>query len=116
KVDTATNSVYLSGTPDSSWVYRFTFDAPTHVAAAHVSGDEGISIYPNPSNGSFYIKTGGREKNIRSVTITDMQGRLIYSVKEISEGDLLQANLKSGIYMVHIITEETSTALQLVVP
>ena len=68
----------------------------------------GVSVYPNPNNGSFTL---GVNANVAELTIkiTDMQGRVVYASvdKNVSAGFVKQISLdtqSSGMYLMHIIT------------
>jgi hypothetical protein len=67
----------------------------------------GVSVYPNPNNGSFTL---GVSANVGDVTIsiTDMQGRVVYSSidNNVNAGFVKQISLdtqSSGMYLMHII-------------
>ena len=67
----------------------------------------GVSVYPNPNNGSFTL---GVNANVGALTIkiTDMQGRVVYASvdKNVSAGFVKQISLdtqSSGMYLMHII-------------
>ena len=68
----------------------------------------GVSVYPNPNNGSFTL---GVSANVTELTIkiTDMQGRVVYTSVEnnVTAGFVKQISLdtqSSGMYLMHIIT------------
>ena len=68
----------------------------------------GVSVYPNPNNGSFTL---GVSANVGDLTIkiTDMQGRVVYASVEnnVNAGFVKQISLdtqSSGMYLMHIIT------------
>ena len=67
----------------------------------------GVSVYPNPNNGSFTL---GVNANVTELTIkiTDMQGRVVYASVEnnVNAGFVKQISLatqSSGMYLMHII-------------
>ena len=66
----------------------------------------GVSVYPNPNNGSFTL---GVNANVAELTIkiTDMQGRVVYASidKNVNAGFVKQISLdtqSSGMYLMHI--------------
>lgn len=70
----------------------------------HVDIVEGlhlVSIYPNPSKDSFYLKTS---LNIKKIEIYNIEGRLIQSLsnKQLNKSIKIK---KSGIYFVKIIDD-----------
>ena len=67
----------------------------------------GVSVYPNPNNGSFTL---GVSANVTELTIkiTEMQGRVVYASVEnnVNAGFVKQISLdtqSSGMYLMHII-------------
>nr|WP_321412119.1 glycoside hydrolase family 76 protein [uncultured Carboxylicivirga sp.] len=65
---------------------------------------EEIRIYPNPASEIINIK--GNEA-IHSVLITDMNGSMVYSNKNMDESSLQinVGNLSAGVYIVHLQTK-----------
>ncbi|WP_165828304.1 zinc-dependent metalloprotease [Chryseobacterium phosphatilyticum] len=63
-----------------------------------------IKIYPNPSDGNFFIKSRNIKGNVK-VTMLDASGRLIYSSTYKSEGNNtkeLNVNVPKGVYIISI--------------
>lgn len=58
-----------------------------------------ISIYPNPSSGSFLIKTKNRNLVNPQITITDLSGRVVYR-QEYMPGQPINTELQKGIYLL----------------
>ncbi len=64
----------------------------------------GVVIYPNPSDGIFKIKTG--LSKLVSVKIYDMRGVLVYVNDNYSVGNVVDvSNLSSGQYVISIVSE-----------
>jgi len=84
---------------------------PTAVNDAQI---DGISLYPNPSSGAFYL-TAGKYQNY-TVTVSDVQGRTILN-KEFNNATGRQViNLnKKGVFIVNIITSDKVITKRLVV-
>ena len=61
--------------------------------------NENISIYPNPSNGIFYIN-----KTVNYIQIIDINGKIINKLKNSKEFNI--TNQKNGLYLVHILNKE----------
>jgi hypothetical protein len=65
----------------------------------------GIKIYPNPNNGKFIIENNSNSPLV-SVTITDMQGKLVYNTNLNNKKAINLENLNKGVYLVSIISEK----------
>ena len=68
----------------------------------------GVSVYPNPNNGSFTLSVNANVGDL-TIKITDMQGRVVYTSVEnnVNAGFVKQISLdtqSSGMYLMHIIT------------
>ena len=68
----------------------------------------GVSVYPNPNNGSFTLSINANVADL-TIKITDMQGRVVYASVEnnVNAGFVKQISLdtqSSGMYLMHIIT------------
>ncbi|MCF6185192.1 MAG: carboxypeptidase regulatory-like domain-containing protein, partial [Bacteroidales bacterium] len=82
---------------DCAWVDYIEF--PEHDTSGINNFDKSnITIFPNPSNGSFTIKNSVK---IEQVTITDITGRLIKTINSDNK-QVSVFNLNSGIYIVSI--------------
>ena len=67
----------------------------------------GVSVYPNPNNGSFILSASANVGDL-TIKITDMQGRVVYASvdKNVSAGFVKQISLdtqSSGMYLMHIL-------------
>lgn len=69
-----------------------------------------ISVYPNPSKGSFSIIA----KDSFKVEIFDLMGRKILS-KEITGNTQMEESLSSGTYLIHFTNENASIVKRLLV-
>jgi len=82
--------------------------APTVLTEIH--SDNGLNIYPNPSNGVIYLSVGNEDK-IQSYTIYTVDGKMMYSS---TKRDQLGKNLffiptssfKKGMYFVKVEMSE----------
>lgn len=74
-----------------------------------------LSCYPNPSRGSFCLRT--YSKSPFSVELYDLRGRKLYSADKLSSfsSDALKSPLSSGIYFLRITQDGTSQVLKQVI-
>jgi hypothetical protein len=86
-------------------------DGPYTVNIAENLSRESILIYPNPSNGQFYIRLTGKELGDHfRIHVTDVSGRIIGAEIDHSSGDEIMVRIKKGqsgpgLYIVHIYSD-----------
>ncbi|MFN5785214.1 MAG: T9SS type A sorting domain-containing protein, partial [Flavobacteriia bacterium] len=81
------------------WRFFSLFEHPT-ADAEKIEAQKLISIYPNPGNGLFALKS--ERSVIESLVITDLNGRIVFSKENFSvtdQIDLGEGNV--GIYLVN---------------
>jgi hypothetical protein len=77
------------------------------------NGQLNITVYPNPTTGIFGIASNGAE--IKSVDVTDVTGRAIYSNSLINNtAEINITQLPSGIYSVKVTTANTVKYIKIV--
>jgi uncharacterized repeat protein (TIGR03803 family) len=83
---------------------KFTY---SKVVSINFSNRPGFSLYPNPVHDILYINTTATE-TILSVTITDMNGRLLQHVRpgRTSFLSIPVSNLSAGIFQVRVKTTQ----------
>ena len=67
-----------------------------------------ISVYPNPASDILNISLGKNIDNIRSITLYDLNGKLITQVNEDDNehnAKLNVSSLNSGIYVLKVETD-----------
>ena len=74
-------------------------DVENYLTNLNEDNNENISIYPNPSNGIFYIN-----KTVNYIQIIDINGKIINKLKNSKEFNI--TNQKNGLYLVHILNKE----------
>ncbi|WP_326984524.1 zinc-dependent metalloprotease family protein [Chryseobacterium sp. MYb264] len=79
-------------------------------------GDD-IKIYPNPSNGNFFIKSRNLPGE-HKVTLFDASGRLIHSSSYQSESDTTQEfnlNVPKGVYIINVNSAKGNYSQKLII-
>lgn len=72
-----------------------------------------ISIYPNPSNGNFILKTGeNKELNLR---VFDINGKLVYRQESLLELNNINLNLSNGLYLISLTSKNISQTEKLII-
>jgi len=65
--------------------------------------NEKISIYPNPSNGKLFISSS---ELIKSIKVTNIIGKEIYSNNNFNNNSIDLINLNNGVYFIKLSTEK----------
>jgi hypothetical protein len=73
-----------------------------NVGVDHLGLETGLSIYPNPTNGSLNIDFEGE---IKSIEVVDLLGRVISVPSSVNEKMVDGSNLTTGKYMIRITTQ-----------
>ena len=69
--------------------------------------EEGISIYPNPTTGMFYIEASNTGADLHSVEVVSMSGKVVYQRQlnktgpEVYQIDL--TNFSKGVYFIKLL-------------
>lgn len=67
-----------------------------------------FKLYPNPSNGNFYLEFS-KEQNIPiKISIDDLNGKRVYEGEYNSRINLLNLNLPAGLYLIKIESKKNS--------
>ncbi len=60
-------------------------------------------VYPNPSNGKFYIEIGDIQTNV--VRISDMCGKVVFETTQLNNSTAIPIELnQTGLYIVEVLT------------
>ncbi len=92
---------YITGTPQSGRVYRFTNNTITSVK--NISMASNLQLYPNPAKDKLYINNISSELNNATIEFYDVAGKQIH-VENLSN-EINISSLNKGIYLVKIKTE-----------
>lgn len=86
-------------------------DAPTSSLENPSSAAAAFSVFPNPASGFVYISGNGI--NGATLQIIDMSGRVLLSVKALSDIQTLDlAGLQAGVYMLKAGNEQQKILIQ----
>ena len=61
-----------------------------------------IKLYPNPNSGYVYIEVQNLLNNKGTLTITDVNGRAVYSKEINQKAEINMSSLSNGVYFVNI--------------
>jgi len=115
KIDFSGNDMILHKTDASTiiWatsdVQKYYYDLTINVENPKKSENNDVLIYPNPSNGDFYINYKVQKKGNVSIYLVSIDGKTIINLlsenKEQGEYSLqLNFNLEAGSYFIKIET------------
>ena len=76
--------------------------------------NESITIFPNPNNGSFTIKTNSLE-SIEKLEVVTMLGQVVYSVQHPRETTITLPTGVKGAFFVRITTQTESVTQKIIV-
>lgn len=94
--------------PSSTDVVNITHDCPTGLKN---DNSEGLKVYPNPFESELVIETATPAQ----LGIFDISGKLIYEGQiEYGVNTLEFEQLKSGVYLLQIVTEDDTRSMKLV--
>jgi hypothetical protein len=111
------NGVYLILTTHARTPCHGLYSDTTHIAFSPCTGigvtasaDLGISIQPNPSDGFFTLKIANLGNQDAALSITDIQGRSVYTHTYQNSGNTLMDHLNlsflpKGSYFLKVTTE-----------
>ncbi len=93
-----------SGACDSALMVIYV-DRPAGIEIENI--ENGISIYPNPNGGEFYVNINDKQTEINSMKLNDMAGRDISFIEE-NEGNLyhMSVSVKPGVYYLNLVLKE----------
>ena len=81
-------------------------------------GLDEFSLFPNPNNGDFTLLNAGVANNI-DVTITDIQGKVVYSknhnFNKNEQKTLTLEGIERGLYLVHLNSDDGLKIINMIV-
>ena len=105
---TSTTTYRVTGTDSHSCTNTdsITVHVKNCTGIEETKGELGMSIYPNPNNGTFSITANSDVKDINLV-VSDLQGRVIYTANytTMASGESKSINLNhaaAGLYLLHM--------------
>ncbi len=102
--------------------HLFIDDIWTGVAVGleELSSDGFITLFPNPTNGTFNMQVKGMESSATEITISDLRGATVYQNKVQPKGGALieidgrEIGLNEGLYMVRASNNAGSSVQKLI--
>ena len=96
------------------WVDDIEITSEVFTEVNNIVTDNLFTVYPNPNNGSFTIKTNVNEEN--TIKITDITGKIVWGTQ--TSMDIVDINLiglNKGIYFVNVSNENNIQVEKIVI-
>ena len=111
---------YVSSGADAAWLDYIIFPpVDTSVGIGeHLQTNAGMTVFPNPANGSALLNTGNAFRGSATLTLTDLAGREVRqltSIRPASDIRLDLSGLKAGVYLVRLQSEQVLQVKKLIV-
>ena len=71
-----------------------------------------VAIYPNPSNGTFFINNSNK---MYAIEIYSIIGQKIYSEKNSTKSEITLPNITKGMYFVRVTIDSNSVIKKLII-
>lgn len=79
-----------------------------------LSNDFGLTLYPNPTNGSFFICSESSKS--MEITVFNLMGQEVYSRTNVKSNEVIElGNVETGIYLVKVLGENLNPLQKIVV-
>ena len=88
------------------------------ISGTETPGITDVSIYPNPTNGIFFISLSEFVTTNINIRIVDLMGRQIQSYLNVTGAEALQfdlSDIEKGIYLVNILFGKQSVSKKIIV-
>ena len=103
--------VAIGAAPSSSSGFAKVYKDPAALGLDDTFATNGVSFYPNPSNGKVFLKGIQDETNIHIYTLN---GAIIYNETVLNDTSI-NLNLNSGLYLAKFSTKNGTTTKKLVI-
>lgn len=104
QLDLRANDLTVLAASHGRGLFTTTFDYNT-VGLDEIVDKNQIEIYPNPSNGQFYVDFKNGNEEVDKLQIIDLQGKVIYETNPVSEKIFVDiSNYSKGIYVLQLKT------------
>jgi len=101
-------NMFLDGTIPDGTIYKFSSILSSNSTIEHSLS--GFQIFPNPCNKSFNLVLNDKNDTIEKASILDTSGKVIKEI-DTNTDNIDVSDLSSGFYIVQIMTESGSIAI-----
>ena len=74
-----------------------------------------FKLYPNPSNGNFYLEFSKEQDSPIKLFIDDLSGKRVYEEELNNRINLLNLNLPAGLYLLNMELEDKSFSYKIII-
>jgi len=119
-IGTISPKIALSGKSQPNIMYTWSAgskDVPWGSATLRLEEEQATElvgdVYPNPTNGSFFVKVATEKDEALTIEIYNSLGQQVYSSIDVSSStnfnkEIALANNKAGIYFVRVVGKSTT--------
>lgn len=101
--ETGSGGEWLNWSVDAGTFIETASSAPSCSASTTELSEDGISIYPNPSEGAMMVEFTSSQN--RSFRLLDLNGRIVWNTEsELSSFSIDVSHLPAGIYHLNIVS------------
>ena len=100
----------------------FSEEVSVTVSVGNVTGIEDVnsdefevSLYPNPSSGSFYVNLNSYPLDYTMVRIINLSGKLVHSEKVYEKKNYFNLLLKAGMYIIEVEHENNRSVKKIII-
>lgn len=106
---TAPYVVTLSAT-DSIHTVTCSFNVTVNVVSSveEINAEDGIVVYPNPSNGAFTVDWQQYDATIEQIRLVDYSGRIVKQASVNRLNKLEYRNIARGVYILQLVTNRNT--------
>ncbi len=113
-ISTASFKIYQKGLPIVTDTVKMTASTSGAVGLKEISPSSHYLVYPIPAANHLTIQA---EQVIEKITLKDLTGKIVYSNSVQSETTTLDlTNINSGVYLLEILSKESTFIQKLVKP
>jgi hypothetical protein len=109
---------YANGTPCQylTKVFNLPGEIPTNIEDKGTTSTSPLLLYPNPNNGSFFIRFHSNDENNHQIELYSATGKLIDIYKSFSNPtQIINSNLSEGVYLINTQSKGINSTTRMII-
>jgi hypothetical protein len=86
-----------------------------YTSVGEIKVESFFKLYPNPSDGNFYLEFSNEQSGPIKLFIDDLNGKRVYGGEYYGRINLLNLNLQAGLYLLNVELEENSFTHKIII-